>query len=170
MFHYDRLCIVPLEEVLPHLTDEKPYGTIRATIRDHSVKVNSLRLVNFMQRQDCAICGIKATHFALEKDAVATHYHLNMYALKEGNKKNGYKWVEVLMTHDHIIPKVAGGPNTIDNTVTMCSTCNGKKGDKLPEGFVLLEENDYRLKPHEINAFLAGVNKGKSMLADIYGM
>lgn len=34
-------------------------------------------------------------------------------------------------TIDHIVPKCLGGAETWDNVITACTTCNGKKGDKL---------------------------------------
>jgi 5-methylcytosine-specific restriction endonuclease McrA len=37
------------------------------------------------------------------------------------------------LTRDHIIPESRGGPNTWDNVVTACSTCNNKKADSYLE-------------------------------------
>lgn len=34
-------------------------------------------------------------------------------------------------TIDHIVPKCLGGAETWDNVITACTTCNGKKDDKL---------------------------------------
>ena len=34
-------------------------------------------------------------------------------------------------TIDHIVPKCLGGAETWDNVITACSSCNGKKGNKL---------------------------------------
>jgi len=36
---------------------------------------------------------------------------------------------EVLMTHDHIVPRSKGGKNHISNVQTMCAPCNSKKGN-----------------------------------------
>lgn len=44
------------------------------------------------------------------------------------------------LTRDHIIPKKRGGPNTWENIVTSCSTCNHKKAD------LTLEQIGYTLK------------------------
>jgi 5-methylcytosine-specific restriction endonuclease McrA len=35
------------------------------------------------------------------------------------------------MTRDHIQPKSKGGPETLENMQTMCTRCNGKKGNKV---------------------------------------
>lgn len=37
------------------------------------------------------------------------------------------------LTRDHVIPKRMNGPNTWENVVTACGSCNRRKGDKLPE-------------------------------------
>lgn len=37
------------------------------------------------------------------------------------------------LTRDHIIPESRGGPNTWDNVVAACSTCNNKKADHYLE-------------------------------------
>lgn len=44
------------------------------------------------------------------------------------------------LTRDHILPTSRGGGNTWDNVVTSCSTCNNRKGGRLPNeaGLALL--------------------------------
>jgi 5-methylcytosine-specific restriction endonuclease McrA len=46
------------------------------------------------------------------------------------------------LTRDHILPLSRGGYNAWDNVVTSCSTCNNRKGGKLPReaGLRLLSE------------------------------
>ncbi len=43
------------------------------------------------------------------------------------------------LTRDHVVPISRGGTNEWDNVVTACSTCNTRKGNRLPEecGFTL---------------------------------
>lgn len=95
--------------------------------------VTGLRLATFKKKGlTCVKCGVKGAYFALERSAVRTlsgeisavrgslPYHLNLYALGAGGE-------EILMTHDHTIPKVAGGVNNLSNTQTMCSPCNSEK-------------------------------------------
>ena len=43
------------------------------------------------------------------------------------------------LTRDHIIPRKRGGPNTWENMVTSCSSCNHKKADLTLEqiGYIL---------------------------------
>ncbi|MGI9627183.1 MAG: HNH endonuclease [Longimicrobiales bacterium] len=36
------------------------------------------------------------------------------------------------LTRDHVVPVSRGGGNAWDNVVTACSTCNHRKGDRLP--------------------------------------
>lgn len=46
------------------------------------------------------------------------------------------------LTRDHILPTSRGGENTWENVVTSCSSCNNRKGNRLPEeaGLALLTE------------------------------
>jgi CRISPR/Cas system Type II protein with McrA/HNH and RuvC-like nuclease domain len=63
-----------------------------------------------------------------------------------GSKKN--------LTVDHIQPKSKGGPNTWQNLVTCCGTCNRHKGDRTPE-----EANmKLRFKPYEPSIFSEIIN------------
>lgn len=76
----------------------------------------------------CVCCGLEGSYFYKEKDAKSELeiYHFNLYAIDSlGN--------EVLMTKDHIIPRSRGGKDHVDNYQTMCSECNERKGNKLPE-------------------------------------
>ena len=65
-----------------------------------------------------------------------------------GRGSNQLKSKEQL-TRDHVIPKKRGGPNTWENVVTSCSTCNHKKADLTLDkiGFIL------RSKPYAPSMF-----------------
>lgn len=77
-------------------------------------------LTFFTKGYECPCCGLKATHFALEKSGKAKRYHLNLYGSFEGK--------EILFTKDHIVPKSKGGKDELSNYQTMCLKCNGMKG------------------------------------------
>lgn len=34
------------------------------------------------------------------------------------------------LTEDHVVPRAAGGPDTLENIVQACHKCNGAKGNK----------------------------------------
>lgn len=36
-------------------------------------------------------------------------------------------------THDHIVPRSKGGPDSWENAISACTKCNGKKADRTPE-------------------------------------
>jgi 5-methylcytosine-specific restriction endonuclease McrA len=38
------------------------------------------------------------------------------------------------MTQDHIMPRVHGGEDKIENLQTMCRECNQRKGCTIPKG------------------------------------
>jgi hypothetical protein len=48
----------------------------------------------------------------------------------EGMKQCAYCDATEGLTWDHLIPRNAGGPDTISNHVPACKTCNSSKGDK----------------------------------------
>ncbi len=70
---------------------------------------------------NCVSCGVKGTHFAIERTESDTTYHLNLYSVVNGQ--------DVLMTKDHIMPKSKGGRNHYSNYQTMCTVCNASKGN-----------------------------------------
>ena len=45
---------------------------------------------------------------------------------------NLYTEDNILMTKDHIKPKIAGGKDIVDNLQPMCSICNGEKSGEYP--------------------------------------
>ena len=55
------------------------------------------------------------------------------------------------LTRDHVKPLSRGGKNTWDNVVTACSTCNEKKGERLP-----FEAHMYPKKTPERPTYKAG--------------
>lgn len=81
----------------------------------------------------CSVCGIEGKYFTKEKSKYidTNSYHFNLYAWDD--EKNE----EVLMTKDHIVPASLGGINHLANLQVMCSRCNLKKLDKLPEDDVV---------------------------------
>ena len=54
------------------------------------------------------------------------------------------------LTRDHVVPLSRGGTNDWTNVVTACSTCNTRKGNRLPEecGMVLIVSP---LEPHFVS-------------------
>lgn len=122
---YQRLGTVPLEEVLPFVVfDCRDRRSQRKEYFGQRVKMASDRLRCFAKHgTKCVHCGIEGKFFAVERHfAENSGYHLNLYAVKDGE--------EVLMTKDHIVPLAKGGKNRLKNYQTMCTDCNIEKGDK----------------------------------------
>ena len=91
---------------------------------NYNINVREDRLECFLKKGlSCASCGLKATHFAIERVQSDSYsgYSLSLYAKKPCG-------AEEYFTKDHKIPKSAGGKNSIENYQTMCWTCNSKKG------------------------------------------
>jgi hypothetical protein len=90
----------------------------------------------FNRNPACAICGIVGTYYALERcldknGSAINHglwgrWHFNLY------HRTAYS-DEILITKDHILPKSLGGKNELKNYQTMCTNCNGSKGNTLTE-------------------------------------
>lgn len=62
--------------------------------------------------------------FLFARDAYACQYC--------GRPQSGLRQRECL-TRDHVIPQSRGGGNEWANVVTACSTCNTRKGSRLPD-------------------------------------
>lgn len=122
---YERAAKLEIDEVLPILIAHSGLGKkhkVKVEIAGHQVKVTGVRLQTFATKGcTCSRCGLKATHFAVERTANGNveGFHLNLWGEKDGEK--------ILFTHDHTIDRVAGGKDDLSNTTTMCSPCNQEK-------------------------------------------
>jgi hypothetical protein len=115
-----------IEEVFAHIKNFIETDNGRANINGTSVGVSSLRLQTFYHTGTvCHACGLKATHFELNRDKGAearnAPYHLNLWGINEAGDK-------VLFTHDHKLARSLGGKDDLTNTETMCGPCNWAKG------------------------------------------
>ena len=98
-------------------------------IDNNEIYLLSDRYLTFFRKgYECPCCGLKATHFALERSGNAKRYHLNLYG-SFGNE-------EVLFTKDHIVPKSRGGKDELSNYQTMCLKCNNKKGASVEWSYI----------------------------------
>lgn len=78
----------------------------------------------------CVNCGLKGRYFVLIKHrANFPRWSLHLYGLNEAGQ-------EILITLDHIYPKVKGGRSTLENLQPMCQPCNSRKGSRIPAGCV----------------------------------
>lgn len=110
-------------------------------------------LTFFTKGYECPCCGLKATHFALERSGKAKRYHLNLYG-SFGNE-------EVLFTKDHIVPKSRDGKDEMSNYQTMCLKCNNKKGasvemSPLEKDLALAKEIAKKVDEKGGHAYLVG--------------
>ena len=80
--------------------------------------------MTFRRSLVCVGCGRVGVEFRAEQNHAdakrGNDPHLNLYS-EDGT----------LMTHDHVIPKSRGGADVIDNTQTMCTDCNSRKGNRV---------------------------------------
>ena len=76
----------------------------------------------------CARCGVRGLFFAKERWPDVDCWHLNLYAITAGGD-------EVMLTKDHIQPKIYGGSSTLDNLDVLCKTCNEAKGSEWSEAW-----------------------------------
>lgn len=140
---YQRNGIFNLEDVFNFLGEYREFGS-------DLIQLVSQRYFLFADNHICVRCGLVGMYFAKERSAKTVKvpipgtgrhklehralngersaWHLNMYALKV--LANG-QIKEILMTKDHILPRAKGGLDIMSNYQTMCSICNGHKGDKL---------------------------------------
>lgn len=126
MQKYYRLDRLDLPTTLTLLKACFAVGHRRALLSGRDINVNSMRLRTFaLTGAVCVCCGLPATHFALERCSLvneAERPHLNLWGVDAEGE-------EVLFTQDHIQPRSKGGPDTLENSQTMCSPCNFAKRD-----------------------------------------
>lgn len=122
---YIRKEVYTIEEVLKHVYIDSTKEDLVEFDGD-MMKMGSDRYKTFKYKGlECAgNCGLIGSFFAKEKFIKQSNiesYHFNLYAIDKDGK-------DVMMTKDHIIPKIKGGKNHIDNYQPMCTICNGEKG------------------------------------------
>lgn len=131
MNKYNRLAVATVEEVVSAvLANWDNRDAERHTLASgHQVGVTSLRMKTFARDYQnnkffCVSCGCVPKFFSVDKfahDKGNGPPHANLFGYNnEGN--------EVLFTHDHTLARSLGGEDSINNTKTMCSPCNNKKG------------------------------------------
>jgi len=132
MLQYIRFGIFQVDEVIPYVilnANKLPNVSDRGHLLYKSyigypVKMNARNLQLFAWKgTKCAKCGIQGEYFALEaqfSDWPERYYCLNLYS-----KDN------VLFTKDHIIPKSAGGSNSLENLQPLCINCNARKANSV---------------------------------------
>jgi hypothetical protein len=136
MGQYIRHAVAPLENIFDAIREGWSLDKPRHSYDIHTFNVSSLRLRTFCrdagnEKLHCANCGLKASFFAVEAFARNTDnksVHVNLYGVKEDGE-------EVLFTHDHIVARGLGGPDTLNNSQTMCGPCNWAKG--TAEGHII---------------------------------
>lgn len=115
---------VGLKAILDHWQD--PEKQTRVQVGDYMVHVTSLRLRTFLKRGAfCYICGLKATGFSIDTGRTQPDGtpHMNMWGMGKDGK-------QMLFTHDHVIDRARGGADSLKNSRTCCTKCNGEKNDR----------------------------------------
>jgi 5-methylcytosine-specific restriction endonuclease McrA len=118
------LVSLPVPDVLRRLATKYTDKDSRIELAGYEVKNATLRLRCFaVYGVVCYICGLEGKRFRFCRAGDQPGFHLNLYA-------DGPDGVEVLMTHDHIIPRSAGGRDRLDNVRPCCAPCNFEKGPR----------------------------------------
>lgn len=122
---YIRLQKVPLDKIMPLIGVTEALFEV-AKNRTITLRLGGKRVLFFKKQQKCACCGLKATHFWIEKTRTCTadKYHVNMYA---ATRDGG----EEMLTIDHIKPVSKGGKNEHSNYQLLCRRCNQTKGNMV---------------------------------------
>lgn len=113
------------------------------------VKSSSYRLELFRQNPKCVSCHRVGHLWLLEAHHDFERPHLNLYHVGEPTEewKNLSKDGLVMMTKDHIVPRSKGGPTNWGNLQTMCTICNGKKGNQTHNNMRKLQRDPLVVPP-----------------------
>lgn len=79
----------------------------------------------------CCHCGLKATKWILSSQSAKDRSTpvLNLFG-------DGKKGAPVLFTRDHIIPRMVGGNDDLENLRVMCGNCNHNRGSEVNDSDV----------------------------------
>lgn len=152
---------LPINELF-NLIDsgEKRYSISIGDV-NYSGSLISTRLQCIRGNHKCVSCGIEGTIARLERqsqDVTGNGYHFNVYAkVTDCNYPLGYRYVT--MTQDHILPHSLGGPTTLDNLQTMCTTCNNNKDSSID--FSNLPEINENVRNHLWESLIKNNNMAK---------
>lgn len=64
------------------------------------------------------------------------------------------------LTYDHVVPRSKGGKTVWENIVTCCISCNGKKGNRLPQE-VGMKLRKQPTRPDWVPIFSAALSRGQ---------
>lgn len=105
-----------IQKVKPKEVDGHRIEGLRGS--DASIRIKLLK----QGEVRCAKCGLVGSVFHIERhrNDIESVFKVNLYGVRPNGK-------EIMMTHDHIIPKSLDGANNQDNAQIMCHSCNQKK-------------------------------------------
>src|SRR5579859_623952 len=134
-----RLRTMSLEHGLAYLNEPRQERKIRDNWVESTSQSAKTRLKMFKNGQiRCVSCGLEGSHWHIERaiNDLVMPFSINLYGLVpisvgDINKPDEikYTWDEVMLTHDHILPRSLGGSNNIANAQCMCEPCNNKKAN-----------------------------------------
>jgi len=89
-----------------------------------TVRLNRLKYETFLRDYTenkfcCSTCGLEPTHAAVCSSGPSQERFINFFGIADGK--------EILFTHDHTLARSLGGQDRLENTTTMCVTCNTQK-------------------------------------------
>ncbi len=139
---YTRLGVLGIEEAFSMITNRE-FETFLLFGKNVNVKSTSIRLQTLARSHVCSSCGLEGKFFSVEfhTNSKDNAPHINMYATRSDGS-------EVLMTCDHTLARSLGGTDSLDNTTTMCTKCNGKKAivEGLKRELILVKEQMARIE------------------------
>lgn len=154
MASFSQYCIQDFKNAMDQSVASK---SVRAKLPDgKTFRTKSLRMRLFHSKGvKCVSCGLEANMCSMETSisTLGESPHLNLYFKGD----NEY----ILFTKDHVIPKVYGGPDLIENMDVMCEPCNKGKGHTNLD-FEKMREVDVKLRSrypkHVFNYDLEALN------------
>lgn len=130
--------IVPVSSVKrvegqKHLCIDGNYG--------HAVTCSRTSKVTIRDKFKCKSCGLKATHAIIMRNVISNQNAICFVGVKDG------KYVP--FTKDHIVPKMLGGRDNMNNLQAMCLPCNQDKSHVFEEsnqcnkGIITITRDEY---------------------------